>query len=408
MVDNYVENVHGGPLFNGRTLSLVDLRRFDDLEAALNPVVSSMGSQVAARGARSIEVASSISNASAFGGSRKDAQLPVSIDLKHLAQLMSEQTSDAEIRSALDALLAELARFVVHSAHDGSRPHANGVSIAVPDDTDARFSQHKLNETWIEFQDMYAEFRESDTAAPAIVQQSWDSGGTTATIVDEFLSRVNAIYGFVQAVEQSGGGTENLFVVVAETDAESTGKDGEYYAPRRNNYWFTVEYDPNEATAWMPASFSGRFEDEYGEFMVYTSEIDLFLDGSDEPTMARLNFFVDEDMQVFDHTIQSYQYVYSGPSDMMENTIRFDKATYQFMEGDSVRFWNYGFNLDDPAGDGWFDASGVLTFTQDPVFSYEALEFVNEGGRAADHYYALWALDLNGNGSLSLLELSGR
>ena len=66
-------------------------------------------------------------------------------------------------------------------------------------------------------------------------------------------------------------------------------------------------------------------------------------------------------MEVVEHYIQTYV-------EFEDGTIRFNKATYQIMEGDAVQFWNFGFNLNDPAYDDWFPASDVLTFTQDPVF----------------------------------------
>ena len=73
----------------------------------------------------------------------------------------------------------------------------------------------------------------------------------------------------------------------------------------------------------------------------------------------------------------------------------------QLGTGDRVQFWNFGFNLDDPAEDGWFAASEILTFVQEPVFLFEFLEFEDADGWLLDYYYALWAEDASGNPTLS-------
>ena len=404
IVDDFVDDVHGGARFDGRTLSLVDLGRYAEMVAALDPVVSALGRQVASRGEYSMDIAFSITRAGTFGESRKDDLPPVSIDLRHVVQMMAGEFEGTEIAPALGGLLAEIDRYVVYSEHDGSRPHANGVSIAVPDDTDANFSRYKLNDTWLEFQDAYADFRTSDTTSPAIVEQTWDDAGTLATIADEFLAEVTAVYGFVLPVANDGGAFEDVFVVVAEVEAQPTGVEGQYFAPEWDGRWLAVTYDANESAAWIPASYNGRFEDEYGEYFIYTAEIDFYTGHGHGPEFAMLTLYVDGDMKVFDHTIQTYQYVHYGGQG---ETIRFDKATHQLVVGDSMRFWNYGFNMVDASADGWMDASGMITFTREPLFTLEELDFRDESGRARDYYYAIWAEDLNGNGALSVLAEAG-
>ena len=214
------------------------------------------------------------------------------------------------------------------------------------------------------------------------------------------------MYGFIEPVEYDDGTVDDFFMVVAELEAQPTGNEDEYFTPAWDQWWFTVEYDPNEVTAWIPASFDGSFEDEYGEVSIYTAEIDFYLGDSVEPEFAVLNLYVDEDMQVFDHTINTYQYVYSGPDDL-EGTI-FDKATDWFTVGDGVQFWNYGYNLSDPAYNDWFEASDIVTFTQEPVFVLEELQFVDEYDQPVDYYYAMWAEDVNGQGVFTELVLAGQ
>ena len=407
MVDNFVQDVHeGGRRFDGRTLSLVDLGRYEELVTALDPVVAALGQQLSFRDEYSGDVATGIAGVGAFGESERRGQPPTSIDLMDFAQSMSEEFAGTEIEPSLDELLDEIDRFVVHSRHDGSTPHANGISIAAPGDTDPDYSAYKLN-AWLDFQEAYADFRASDTASPTVVQQTSDSTGTTAVFTDEYLAEVAAVYGFVDQVEYDDGTVDEVLMVVAEIEAQPTGVEGEYFIRGWDRWWFTVEYDPNEITAWIPASFSDRFEDEYGEYSVYTAEIDFYPAGEDDPKFANLTLLVDGDMQVFDHSIQTYQYIYSGPDDET-GTIRFDKATYQIAAGDAVQFWNYGLNLYDAASDDWFRASDIVTFVQEPVFQREILEFADEFGQPIEYYYTLWAQDVNGNEILTELAPAGR
>ena len=391
MVDNFVRDVHGGDgrPFDGRTLSLVDLGRYEDLVAALDPVVFVFGEELDLRGEYSGNIASGTAGAGAFGKSLRNDSPPASIDLMHLVQMWARELADPEISPILADLVAEIDRFVVHSNHDGSVPHANGISIAAPLDTKQEYSEYKL-ETWLDFQHAYADFRASDTAAPTVIQQTSDPSGTTAAFADDYLADVTALYGFIEPVEYDDGTVDDVFMVVAELEAMTTGTEGEYFVSEWDQWWFTVEYDPNEITAWIPASFSGKFEDEYGEYSIYTAEIDYYRGDSYESELAVLELFVDEDMQVFDHSIQTYQ-------DDQDGTVRFDKAAYQFEAGDVVQFWNYGYNLHDEAFDDWYEASDIVTFVQEPVFYFEWLEFEDEDGQPLEYYYALWAEDASGN-----------
>ena len=90
----------------------------------------------------------------------------------------------------------------------------------------------------------------------------------------------------------------------------------------------------------------------------------------------------------------------------MEGAIQYDKATYWIESGDKIRFWQYGFSLDDPVNDGWFETSDFLTFAQDPVLAFEFLEFEDQFGYPIDYHYALWAEDASGNAAYTEPELA--
>ena len=338
----------------------------------------------------------------AFGEQERGGER-ASIDLRHFTQLLLERLPNADITSELEELTAAIDRFVVHSRHDGTRPNSFGIAIDAPENTDTEYEAYKVSDAWIYFQEVYGDFRNADTSPP-----TFEASDTSVIFSDDNLAVVQAVYGFVETVEFDDGSMEDYFMVVAELEAVPSSEEGEYLIPTWDRYWFTVEYDSQAQTAWIPAAFDGRFEEGGLEYTVYVAEIDYVQSGKDygdeeDPyDLATLTLFVDEDGEVVDHQIETYQYVYSGPDDQ-EGTVRYDKATYWLSPGDAVRFWNFGFSLADEANDDWFEASDFVTFVQEPVFLVEYLEFEDELGELIEYYYALWAEDISGNGVLTEL-----
>ena len=393
MVDNFVQDVHGEKT-DWKTLSLLDLSEYDRLEAALNPVISAYGQRMFSnREYADSLIVGSLQSQSYAKGEKDDSRL--SIDLKHFAQLLlANLPPDAEAAPRLNELIAAIDRFVVHSKHDGTKPNSYGIAIDAPENAGDGYATHKVNDTWVGFQDTFLTYLQSDDEPPELTA----SDGLTVVFEDENLAGVTALYGFTETVE-----SEDYFMVVAELDAYPTGNDGEYFADAWDQWWFTVEYDSSEITAWIPASFSERFIGEDGrEYATYESEIDYWRGDSSTPDAAVMTLFVNENMEVVDHQIQTYQYIYTSPEDET-GSIRFDKATARIATGDAVQFWNLAFHLEDPSLDGWFEASGVVEFVQDPVFQLEFLEFEDQLGQPIEYQQAMWAEDASGNGDFYLI-----
>ena len=414
MVDNFVQDVHHYEATR-KTLSLLDLTGYDDLIAALNPVLSAYGDQLLHNEAYPDSLIVGATKAQSYGVSERENSRSA-IDLKHFTQLLSENLANADIRSSLRELTDAVDRFVVHANHDGSRPNSFGVAIDAPENADAEFSAYKINDTWLDFQSAFIDFLQGDAEPPQVIGEYTDSDGTFASVYDENLARVTTLYGFVESVEFDDGSVEDYFMVVAEEPAYGsgdTGIDDLYLATTWDQWWFTVEYDPGDETAWIPAFLTDRFESEGHEYKVYTAEIEYYQASKDysrqqEPyDFAAVTLIVNEDWEVVDYYIETYQLLFSSPDDE-EGTVQFDKATLQVVEGDAVQFWNYGFSLEDTANDLWFEASEIITFVQEPIFRLEFLEFEDEVGRIVDYYYAIWAEDASGNAALSDLTVSAR
>ena len=416
MVDNYVQDVHE---YNdiGKTLSLLDLNQYDQLVTALNPVISAYGQNLLS----GTEYSDSLNYASAHVqpyGKTERGDNRVSIDLMDLALLLSENPPDTDTGANLNDLMYAIDRFVVHSNHDGSRPYSFGIAIDAPGSDESKYDSYKVSQAWLDFEDSYDEWILSDTASPQLAE--FDSSadpqslqfasdlttpsgiGLSATFEDENLAEAVALYGFVEQVEFDDGTVDDYFMVVAELEAYPTETEGEYFIPEWDQWWFTVEYDPSQQTAWIPASFAGRFEQDGQEYTEYTAEIDFYPAGEDTYDFGVLTLIVDKDMEVVGYGIQTYQ-------EFDDGTIRFDKASYEIIPGDAIQFYNFGFHLEDESQDDWFETGeGIVTFAQEPVFQLEFLEFEDAAGQLLEYYYAMWAEDASGNATLTDLVETAR
>ena len=417
MVNNFVQDVHTEPGESeawGKTLSLLDLNQYDHLVAALNPVISAYGQNLLSDSKYSNSLVYGSTRVRSYGGSEKKEEPPVSIDLMHFAKLLAEDSPDSDTNVKLNKLMDAIDSFVVHYAHDGSRPNSFGIAIDAPEleKYHVEYQNYKVSGAWLDFQDTYDEWLQSDTISPQLVASDADADpqslqfaadvavpsdtGLASTFDDDNLAVVTALYGFVEPVESDDGTIDDYFMVVAELEAYPTETEGEYFIPEWDQYWFTVEYDPNEDTAWIPAKFTDWFEDGGQEYTIYEAEIDFYPVDEDAGRLAILTLVVDEYMNVVDYIIQTYQ-------EFDDGSIRFDKATYEIIPGDAIQFYNFGFHLEDESLDDWFETGGgIVTFAQEPVFQLEFLEFEDSSGQLYEYQYGMWAEDVSGNGTFYL------
>ena len=408
MVNNFVQNVHHYD-DKGKTLSLLDMSRYDDLVEALDPVVSTLGEKISINPNYSDSLINASINAQSYGESPKGDQR-ATIDLQHFTRLISEQVSDTELSPYLDELIEATEQFVVHSNHDGSRPHSFGIAIDAPENADPEYSAYKINDTWLDFQVAFGEFRLGDTESPEVIVGYVDTDGLYASVYDENLAFVNNRYGWVEEIEWEDGAFEDFFMVIAEEEPTQL-EDGVFLAHTWDQWWFTVEFAPEQETTWIPALLDGTYEEDGQEYKIYVAEIDYYQSDKDYTNselpydFATMTLIVDEGRVVVGYDIATYQYLFSGPDDEV-GEIQFDKATFQIRPGDALQFWNLGLSLEDAANDQWFEASEVITFVQEPVFQLEFLEFEDQFGAIIDYYYAIWAEDASGNATLSELQPS--
>lgn len=108
------------------TLTAVDLRRMQDLNAALNDL--SVALTYADQGAVAEARAYAQSYTSIFG----DEEPPSYIDLGHFLDLLQEMVSDPDVQQAADQVKSALAQAVVAEKHGPERPGSSGLTVFFP------------------------------------------------------------------------------------------------------------------------------------------------------------------------------------------------------------------------------------------------------------------------------------
>ncbi len=173
IIDLFVLNIHDYES-DGKTLSLLDLSHFDDLVDKIDSFTTSFSPNILSDTDYSEALIYGSTHTAEFGRQSKEAQR-VSIDLKNFAQTIRSQILDFQARVTLDNLIASVDDFVVYARNDGTRPNANGVSIAPPEEINPDWEPYMLNSNWREFQATFDILRKNDTTSPEVVDIDEDA-----------------------------------------------------------------------------------------------------------------------------------------------------------------------------------------------------------------------------------------
>lgn len=145
-----------------KTLSLLDLSKFDAMVSALDPVATVFAENIASDKDFSDSVIFAAANTQEYGG-QKDER--VSIDLKHFFQNVAKKLSDSDTGEKISTLISAIDEFVVYARDDGSKPNSFGVSIAPPDKSAGGY---EVSPAWISFQQAYTDLKDGDTTPPDV------------------------------------------------------------------------------------------------------------------------------------------------------------------------------------------------------------------------------------------------
>ncbi|MEW6235950.1 MAG: clostripain-related cysteine peptidase [Candidatus Omnitrophota bacterium] len=234
--------------------------------------------------------------------------------------------------------------------------------------------------------------------------------GLLVDFSDPNLTNVVTTFGLLSTFDvDDDGNIDDWFMTVAEVEAYSTSKPGQFFTPKWNQYWYFMDYDPEADPMYLPLYFTNKTKILGRYFTLYASEIDYqdadvdYSTGTHEVDFygnpvdyASLNFIVADNNIVVDHDIRPYKILYSGPDDEY-GTVQYDKNAKKIKIGDAIRFYSLGINLTREGYDFWFEESDLLTIAQEPTYFVELLQFEDENGELLDYYYAMRAEDVAGN-----------
>lgn len=175
LVDNFVAKGSHQYEDTGKTLSVVDLAKFGDLNSSVDALGTRLGQVFASDSGMKEAVIYASKNSQAYGKSEQDGSR-VSVDLIHFLNLLKKKapSSDTETAGLIDNALTAAGSYVIHAREDGTRPNSNGVSIAPPEIKTDKYAGVKVNDGWYAMVAAFNGVKTADTSAPQVVSSSDD------------------------------------------------------------------------------------------------------------------------------------------------------------------------------------------------------------------------------------------
>lgn len=171
MVDSFIDSPkHRGPHSNIKTLSLVDLRRFPEVQSAIDTLAEQLNGSLDSYYEPFMQAAT---RAEGYGVQNKGG-IEMGIDLVDFAQKLKSLQPD--LAASLDALIASLKPYTLYSKRDVSRPNANGVAIfspryTAPVQNDLYSESASVSRSWRNYAKAVVEKGTQDNQEPVITQE---------------------------------------------------------------------------------------------------------------------------------------------------------------------------------------------------------------------------------------------
>lgn len=167
--DGHVEN---------RTLSLVDLSKYSELEASINKLADTLKTVDSDSDLKKAFIPA-ITNARGFNEDKEDNTIKHTMDVQHFATLLkanlyqNNNTQHAAYALSTDVIKAT-ANYVLHSREDGTRPNSYGVAVFSINSNNYQSygDRERLSQSWYDVVYAYANMGKSDTTNPIVVDES--------------------------------------------------------------------------------------------------------------------------------------------------------------------------------------------------------------------------------------------
>lgn len=186
VIDRYIDNPDHEP--TKKTLSLIDLTRFDEIDLAAGELGISLSTQLG-EGIAYRAIGNALQVSQRFGYDLKTDQ-EISVDLFDFASRLSGTVPGSE--DPISRLMNAVLEAIVYQRNDGSRPGAHGISIFSPRNRNAEevhgvSALRLVNPGWQRFLSDYVAYHRHDTGSPQIVPLG---GGRYRITDDEGIASV--------------------------------------------------------------------------------------------------------------------------------------------------------------------------------------------------------------------------
>ena len=193
IIDNFVAKGSHPYEDSGKTLSLVDLNKYDEVVSQLDSVLVNLTGKLQVSDQAVISALNnSTSKTQAYGKSAQSGTRS-SVDLKHMSHLTKQRVTEDDQKSSLESLIAAIDNYVVYSKEDGTRPNSWGVAIDAPENavkpitalTDY-YNSLRVSENWVKFAQAYSIAKSSDTTAPTVMNYVTDTNAANVSFDEEW------------------------------------------------------------------------------------------------------------------------------------------------------------------------------------------------------------------------------
>lgn len=366
MVDSFIESPDHKET-NGRTLSLVDLTKTDNVIKELDNMTSAFNSDI---NSSFLPVLKSNVNSQNYGKHGKDS-VEVSIDLVNFANQI--KTNKQDLASQADSLINTLKDFVIYSRDDGTKPNSNGISIFSINNlgiwTNKIYNiEVAVSPTWVAFIDNFMSKGINDLQPPKVedkgnCKNNNESGECLNITDDNGLKKTVSV--------RSTKVSNNKYMMVGSEALDKTGDDSYFMSEWDGSLLNLCNGSCNDSNSLIvPAQFEEEIKDGN---KIYTAEANI--NGEDSLFYVEMN----KNNQVIDHWLVPY-INNNGNTEL-------SREQYQLESGDKVKFY-YNFIDVEKDTDTW-ELGKELQINSSPNWNFS--------DPSTEGFYFADAEDLKGN-----------
>lgn len=169
LIDDYIKSENHPYQSDGKTLSFVDLRAFDNLRTSVDSIASLLNESLDNSLIKESLIYASTNTQEYGKESKSDSR--VSIDLLRFAKLIEYKTTDSTIKTKAQTLITNLSSYIIYAKEDGTRPNSNGVSIAPIEGGNGFEESSTPSNYWFNLTQNFNNMKVSDNTPPIIEEE---------------------------------------------------------------------------------------------------------------------------------------------------------------------------------------------------------------------------------------------